>query len=304
MTPTNSIKHDKSHLTKSVICYTIYNISALHIPLRYRSNRFAFFHNRMKSSSIIIPRGPALNQFIELEKPVGLTDWAYQRIKGAILSLTLAPGAQLNINSLIEELNISRTPIREALLRLEKDGLVRVMPRAGFYVTEITRRDLEELYEIRELLESRAIEEAIINLSASDLEQIDGIVQGSRHSVREKDVDKFLRLEIEFHTFFIDHSRNRRLISIMESLHDLALRWRTLSVRSIENLNLSLEEHRRIAEAVKARDCKNAGKLMSEHIRNSQARILRQVESYQELKDDKKSADRKFTTKVLYVNGN
>jgi DNA-binding GntR family transcriptional regulator len=258
----------------------------------------------MKSSRMNYYRGVTLNQFTELKKPVALTDWAYQWIKGEILSLTLSPGAQLNINNLTEELNISRTPIREALLRLEKDGLVRVIPRAGFYVTEITRRDLEELYEIRELLESRAIEEAVNNMSDLDLKLIDGNIKGSHLSVRDKEVDNFLRLEIEFHTFLINHSSNQRLISIMESLHDLTLRWRTLSVRSLENLNLSYEEHQRIAQAVKARDSKKASQLMSEHIRNSQARILQQVENYQESRDNKKSADKNYSAKVLYVNGN
>lgn len=244
-----------------------------------------------------------MNQLTELKKPVALTEWAYRYIKGAILSLILAPGSQLIINNLTDELNISRTPVREALLRLEKDGLVRIEPRAGFYVTEITRRNLEELYEIRELLESRAIEEAVKNLSDSDLEQIDRNIKDSWLSIRNEDVDKFLQLEIEFHTFLIDHSWNQQLISIMESLHDLTLRWRTLSIRSSENLNLSYEEHRRIAEAVKIKNDKKAGQLMAEHIRNSQARILRQVESFQGSSDSNTSTDRNYSSNVLSVNG-
>jgi DNA-binding GntR family transcriptional regulator len=220
-----------------------------------------------------------VNQF---EKPVGLTDWAYTWIKQSILSLALAPGVQLQINNLAAELNISRTPIREALLRLEKDGLVRVVPRKGFFVTEITRRDLEELYEIRELLESRAIEEAVNNLSEGDLQKIDSLIQAGSLSVEEKDIDKFLQTEIDFHAYLVDHSGNRRLISIMEGFRDLTLRWRTLSLRSFENLGFSHQEHKNIVAAVKARDGKKAGQLMSLHIRNSQHRILQLVEHFKE----------------------
>ena len=231
-----------------------------------------------------------MNQFIQLEKPIGLTDWAYQWLKRAILSLTLAPGAQLNINQIAAELDISRTPIREAFLRLEKDGLVSAIPRVGFFVTEITRRDLEELYEIRELLESRAIEVAVNNLSDVDLQQIDNLIRAGFLSVKENDVDKFLQTEIDFHTFLLDHSRNQRLISIMESFRDLTLRWRILSLRSPENLKLSHEEHMNIVEAVKTRDGRKAGKLMSQHIRNSKNRLLQLVEHPKETNGGKENA--------------
>ncbi|MGE5123270.1 MAG: GntR family transcriptional regulator [Acidobacteriaceae bacterium] len=215
----------------------------------------------------------------QLAKPIGLTDWAYHWLKRAILSLDLAPGAQLNINTIASELNISRTPIREAFLRLEKDGLVKSIPRIGFYVTEITKRDLEELYEIRELLESRAIEDAVNNLNDQDLRKVDHLIETGFMSIEEKDVDKYLQAEIDFHNFLIEHSRNRHLISIMESLRDLTLRWRNLSLRTFRNLKLSQQEHIDIVAAMKSRDGKKAGEMMSRHIRNSQARILKLVET-------------------------
>jgi DNA-binding GntR family transcriptional regulator len=224
-----------------------------------------------------------LNSTNQLEKPIGLTDWAYQRLKSAILNLTLAPGTQLCINDIVTEYNISRTPIREAFLQLEKDGLVRVVPRVGFFVTDITRQDLEELYVIRELLESRAIEVAVNNLNESDLAIIDNLMQIGYKCIEERDVDKYLQAEIDFHTLLINHSQNQRLISIMESLQDLSLRWRTLSLQSFENLKLSHVEHMKIVEAMKLRDAKKASQLMSEHIRNSQERILQLVEYPQQI---------------------
>jgi DNA-binding GntR family transcriptional regulator len=164
----------------------------------------------------------------------------------------------------------------------------------GFFVTEITRRDLEELYEIREVLESRAIERAVNNMTADDRRQIDALIREGLLSVKEMNVDKFLQSEIKFHTFLTDHSHNQRLISILESFHDLTLRWRTLSLRSPGNLNLSHEEHEKIAKAVKDRDGKLASQLMSQHIRHAKERLLQLVEQPQvpiaEKTDERSSA--------------
>lgn len=212
--------------------------------------------------------------FQQLDKPVGLTDWAYEQIKAAILKIQFAPGTQLQIESLVAELGISRTPIREALLRLEKDGLVRVVPRVGFFVKEFTHRDLEELYEVRELLESRAVKNAVENLSDDDLDLIDQVLDVSVLAVHANDVDKFLEVEIQFHNFLTEHSQNTYLISILESLRDLSYRWRTLSLRSQASLVRSMEEHLNIARAVRIRDAELASQLMAEHIRNARGRIM------------------------------
>jgi DNA-binding GntR family transcriptional regulator len=215
-----------------------------------------------------------LTHFPQLDKPVGLTDWAYEQIKDAILKIQFAPGTQLQIESLVAELGISRTPIREALLRLEKDGLVRVVPRVGFFVKEFTRRDLEELYEVRELLESRAVKNAVENLSDEDLDLIDQLLDISVAAVQASDMDKFLEVEIQFHNFLTEHSQNSYLISILEGLRDLSYRWRTLSLRSHESLVRSMEEHLCIARAVRNKEAELASQLMAEHIRNARERIM------------------------------
>jgi DNA-binding GntR family transcriptional regulator len=215
-----------------------------------------------------------LAHFQQLDKPVGLTDWAYEQIKEAILKIQFVPGTQLQIESLVLELGISRTPIREALLRLEKDGLVRVLPRVGFFVKEFTSRDLEELYEVRELLESRAVKNAVENLSGEDLDLIDQLLEISVTAVQASDVQKFLEGEIQFHNYLTQHSQNTYLISVLESLRDLSYRWRTLSLRSHESLVRSMEEHLVIARAVRNKDAELASQLMAEHIRNARERIM------------------------------
>jgi DNA-binding GntR family transcriptional regulator len=207
------------------------------------------------------------------EKPKGLTEWAYEMIKDLILTLQVAPGTQLQIENLAEQMGISRTPVREALLRLEQEGLTRVVPRVGVFVTDTNKRDLEDLYELRELLESRATEEATTRLTEEDLDHIDRLLEVSESAIGEGNVDKFLETEIAFHAILTEHARNRRLVGIMDSLRDLTYRWRILSLQSPENIRLSLIEHQNIANALRQKDSTLAGTLMGDHIRAARDRI-------------------------------
>ncbi len=209
----------------------------------------------------------------EWERPVSLSDWAYERIKALILQLEFKPGQQLQIEDVTEMLGISRTPIREAILRLERDGLMRIVPRVGMFVTDITSEDLEELYELRELLEGRAVERAVQYLTDDDLDSLERILDGGAKSVEAGNVDEFLRAEVEFHSFLLDHSGNRRMIVTMESFRDLTYRWRVLSLMAQESLAETLAEHRKILEALRARKAGPAGRLMKAHIRAARARI-------------------------------
>lgn len=217
-----------------------------------------------------------------MDRPIGLTDWAYEKIKESILTLKNPPRTQLQVESLAAEMGISRTPVREALIRLERDGLVQVMPRVGFFVTDFTSRDLEELYEMRELLESRAVRDAVPRLTGDEQLQLAAIVSSSRKAVEQGDVDQFLDTEIAFHSFLTSRSPNRRLIATLDSFRDLTYRWRILSIKSLDYVSISLEEHEKIASAVQQQDAELAGRLMSEHICNARDRILQMVLRLQE----------------------
>jgi len=211
-------------------------------------------------------------------KPSALKDWAYETIKESILNFRVPPGTQLNIEDLADQMGISRTPVREALLRLEGDGLVRAVPRVGFFVTEITRRDLEELFELRALLEGHAVEKATSLLSDDELAHVDRLLEGSVAAVEQGDLDKFLETEIAFHTLLIERAPNRRLIEMMESLQDLTYRERILSIKYLENVRESCTEHRRIVEALYQRDGELAARLMREHICAVRDRMLQFVD--------------------------
>ncbi len=211
---------------------------------------------------------------MQRSKPAALTDWAYEVIKDSILTLKINPGAQLHVDELAEQLNISRTPIREALLRLERDGLLRIVPRVGFFVTEITKRDLEELFELRELLESHAVKKAASALTDDDLARLQRLYEENAAATERGDLDTFLQTEIDLHSFLIERAQNYWLIKMMDSVQNLIHRERVLSLRSMENVLASVKEHQRILEALLQRDAELAGQRMTEHIHAVKERLL------------------------------
>lgn len=113
----------------------------------------------------------------DLEKPKELKDWAYARIKRDVLTGKYIPGEQLRVEELAETMKISRTPVREALLMLEHESLINVAPRVGFFVKGITKQEIQELFELRELIEGYAAEKAATHLEPKDLEGLEALLR-------------------------------------------------------------------------------------------------------------------------------
>jgi len=207
------------------------------------------------------------------EKPKALTDWAYSILKNEILSLHVSPGSQMHVEELSEKLGISRTPVREALLRLSTAGLVQVLPRVGFFVANITVGELFELFELREWLESNAAAKVAPILTENELAYLDELMDGTALAIEKNNVEKFLEAEEAFHDFIIKRCGNQHLVNITESLYNLIHRERILSVRSKENIELSLVEHRLIVSAFHAKDSALATTAMAAHIRAAGTRL-------------------------------
>jgi DNA-binding GntR family transcriptional regulator len=215
-----------------------------------------------------------LNTTQMLTKPKDLKAWAYETIKDDILNQRVEPGEQLRIEELSKKLSISRTPIREALLRLESEGLVRSASRVGFFVRDLTQQGIRELFELRELIEGYAAEKAAPTLTDEDLAQINDLQQKATASFEQDDFLSFNKYEIALHDFLIGHSGNTQLLRMIEGLKDLTYRERQYALRSRENVNKSIQEHRVLIEALGARDGMQAGKSMREHLRNVRDRLL------------------------------
>lgn len=212
------------------------------------------------------------------EKPAALTDWAYAMIKEDILNLRAQPGTQLHIEKLSKEMQISRTPIREALLRLQNDGLVQMHPRVGAFVADLTPQDLRELLEVREWLESNATKKVASIITESDLAELDKLMSMTELAVKNNDQVQFLEFEEAFHNMIIRLCGNKHLLGVMEGLYNLIRRERVLSVRSHENIKWSQIEHQRVVAALHERNAERASAMMVEHIRAARARLRGSIE--------------------------
>ena len=212
-------------------------------------------------------------------RPKALTEWVFSILKAEILELRVSPGSQLHVEKLSERLGISRTPIREALLKLANLGLVQVHPRVGFFVADITESDMAELFEVRDWLESRAAGKVAAVLTEKEIAYLDSLMAKTEHAVEISDDSNFLKFEEEFHDFIIQRCGNRHLFSIIESMYNLIHRERRLSVSSRENVELTLVEHRRIVAAFYEKDSRRASAMMSAHIRSAGSRLCKKLEN-------------------------
>jgi len=207
-------------------------------------------------------------------KPAALTDWTYQYLKKSILNLDFHPGEQLHIEDFTQKLEVSRTPIREAFLRLATEGLIDVRPRVGYFVSTITEQDIRDLFEVREIVETRAAKQAAEALTDEELEKLKALMQESEQAVKDRDFETYIENDVKFHDYLQKHVGNKRLLSVMDSLNDQTHRERVLSTRSRLNIEQTLVEHNRIVEALVIRDGNSASKYMSDHLQNVCQRLV------------------------------
>lgn len=200
---------------------------------------------------------------------LALKERAYATLKRRIVTCQLLPGQVLSEQALAAELGMSRTPIREALVQLTQESLVRLAPRRGVFVTELSLRDVDEVFELREALETWVVHK-VAGLVPE--ERLDWFAQTFR--ALDRDFDRELEVDQEFHWFLVSLAGNRRFEAVYHNVQDQNQRIRVLSTRQPGRLAATLVEHLAILEALKTRNGAAAAAAMSVHIRNSRLAAL------------------------------
>ncbi len=209
-----------------------------------------------------------------------LGNHAYQELKRLILAGGAAPGEKLKELELAVALGISRTPIREAINRLEKEGLVEIFPQRGAFVVQPTERDIFELFLIRESLEGLAARLAAETVTASSLTRLEACVEGFTEPFTEKDIERYAREDFEFHRSIVALSGARRLIQLVSSLHD-HIRIFRLTTRGVsDRMTPSLDEHRQIIDALRRKDPAAAEERMREHVRHVRDGVMQNIQFF------------------------
>lgn len=197
-----------------------------------------------------------------------VTDWVYEELKNAIVELRLPPGEPLREASLADRLGVSKTPIREALTRLQREGLVETTSFKGAVVTGYSRQDLIEIYELRELLENLAVRAAAESMDAAGRAQLSRIGRESRKLANSGDTAKLTPLLTEFDALVFAQIHNSRIRALIENLQAHLTRIGQLTTVIPGRILASVDEHDKIIEAIGAQDPDQAERYMSEHIRS------------------------------------
>lgn len=197
---------------------------------------------------------------------MSLAKKAYTAIKEKIVNCEYLPETVLNEAGLIAELGVSRTPIREALSRLEHENLVRIMPKRGIFVTGFSLSDVREIYQVRELMEPHIIRLWGARIAKPVLETLKTTLLAMKPDTPERE---FYRLDFELHRTIYDHCENKHFVQLLDRVFDQNHRIRILSGKLQHRLESSREEHLAIVEALLAGDTEAAARAMAAHLEQS-----------------------------------
>ena len=224
---------------------------------------------------------------IRLDSYQPLREVVCETLRDAIRKGILKPGERLMEIQLAEELGVSRTPVREAIRKLELEGYVIMMPRRGTYVANLSIRDVNEVFEIRTSLDSLASGLAAERITDEELERLQRLLVLISEYVETNDMEKIVETDTEFHDLLYQASRNTRLVGIIFNLREQLTRFRTTSMAFPGRLAATLEEHRPIVEAIAQGDVKEAQAAAEYHMEKSEQTLLASMEALKE-KNSKK----------------
>ena len=205
-------------------------------------------------------------------------DLAYQALRDAICSGELAQGTRLNQDELARRLGVSRAPIRDALNRLEAEGLVKTLSRmGGVVVAETSEREMADIYEFRAILDSASVRLACERMSEQELARLGQIVEETERATQARELNAIVQAHAEFHHLIYTACGNAELTRVARNLWDRSYRFRAMALRNEENARRGLEQHAGIFAAIRARDATQAVALAEEHdhstIRHLRGRI-------------------------------
>lgn len=205
---------------------------------------------------------------------------AYDVVRGRIMSGHYPPGAHLTESALSDELNVSRTPVRAALRRLSADGFVTVVPHRGAFVAEWTRSDIDEVYELRAVLESRAAGLAAQRRTDADVAALERSTADMARIVAERGAgfrDELLHNNREFHLLVLETARAPRLFAITRTLADTSVTLGAWYRYADDDIHRSLGHHQEITRAIAAGNAAVAAALMLAHLETAHAAFVRDL---------------------------
>ncbi len=218
-----------------------------------------------------------------VEKNLPLRDIVFRRIRRAILRGELAPGQRLMEMKLADKMGVSRTPVREAIQMLEKDGLVVTVPHRGAVVADIRDKDLREVLEVREALEVLAVRLACRRMSEEGFERLEAAEQAFEKAIGRAEVDLIEMAEADegFHHVIYEGAQNDKLLLLAHNMREQMYRFRIEHLKTPESREQLASDHRHIAENLRKRDPDGAAERIVAHLRSQQELVHAHIEKKQ-----------------------
>lgn len=207
-----------------------------------------------------------------LERPANLKDRAYRAIKQRLVRGELAAGTLYSANQFADQLGMSRSPVREAILQLAAEGYL-VIDSRGFQVRQFTPREIKEIFEARAIIESYVVAHLAGRISSTDLQQLKQLYRRMHDCFTHRDPAGFLEADKDFHMLLVKKHGNRRLFKMMDNLRNFVSIFGLKAIAHQGRMQEVLAEHRGIVLALQQKDRKEAHRAMRRHL-GSTARYL------------------------------
>lgn len=215
---------------------------------------------------------------VTLDEYLPLRDVVFNNLRDAITKGELKPGERLLEKQLSEKIGVSRTPIREALRRLETEGFVEMIPRKGAMVAVISRKSIEDVLEIRAVLEALAARLACRNVTNEALTRLDVAREAFEEASRATDIETMSEADIAFHELIFSLSGNPKLVHLINNLSGQIQRFRVVYLKDKSYTNSIISEHIEIIEALTRKDENLAAEIAARHIENQKKAVINAIE--------------------------
>ena len=217
------------------------------------------------------------NLQIQMNNFLPLRDVVFNTLRQAILTGELKPGERLMEIHLANKLGVSRTPIREAIRKLELEGLVTMIPRRGAEVAQITEKSMNDVLEVRRSMDALCVELACERITEEALQELDSACDAFAEAVTTKDIRRIAQADVALHDIIVQATGNLRLVQLINNLSEQMYRYRFEYLKDISRHQSLIQEHRIIFEGIKARNKEAASSAAKLHIDNQAKAIIEQI---------------------------
>ncbi len=211
---------------------------------------------------------------VSMNEYLPLRDVVFNTLRQAILRGELKPGERLMEIQLANKLGVSRTPIREAIRKLELEGLVLMIPRKGAEVAEITEKSLRDVLEVRRALEELAVELVCVKITDEQIQDLKGAAEDFKASLKEGDITRIAEADVKFHDVIYMATDNQKLIQLLNNLREQMYRYRVEYLKRSDFHQQLIDEHEEIIETIENGQKERAVQVVCQHVDNQVEAVM------------------------------